>query len=240
MGQLKKKMKSSKVLKRNVVNLEDIAGTLSKEDKEKLMTGSGFVKVPTEELKRLRIDAYPYLLQIMEIFHYPYHFVQRIDEICPVNTFLRYKLLYAFKSPKSHQWYWVWVEVYMRDFYAVKFHLKAHRNSPNKYNLMTGLNEARPVINTCIAIMQEIGHINPRASFGFIGANMQDESDVNTKRFRVYRRLMATYFTEQSFEHYFNIKKSSYLLICKSELEAHPDLLSELDANFKELYPYFD
>lgn len=62
MGQLKKKMKSSKVLKRNVVNLEDIAGTLSKEDKEKLMTGSGFVKVPTEELKRLRIDAYPYLL----------------------------------------------------------------------------------------------------------------------------------------------------------------------------------
>lgn len=62
MGQLKKKMNSSKVLKRNVVNLEDIAGTLSKEDKEKLMTGSGFVKVPTEELKRLRIDAYPYLL----------------------------------------------------------------------------------------------------------------------------------------------------------------------------------
>lgn len=62
MGQLKKKMKSNKVLKRNVVNLEDIAGTLSKEDKEKLMTGSGFVKVPTEELKRLRIDAYPYLL----------------------------------------------------------------------------------------------------------------------------------------------------------------------------------
>lgn len=62
MGQLKKKMNSSKVLKRNVVNLEDIAGTLSKEDKEKLITGSGFVKVPTEELKRLRIDAYPYLL----------------------------------------------------------------------------------------------------------------------------------------------------------------------------------
>ena len=62
MGGLKKKVKSSKVLKENVVNLEDIAGTLSKEDKEKLMSGSGFVEVPTEELKRLRIDVYPYLL----------------------------------------------------------------------------------------------------------------------------------------------------------------------------------
>lgn len=82
---------------------------------------------------------------------------------------------------------------------------------------MTGLNEARPVINTCVAIMQEISHINPRASFGFIGANMQDESDVSTKRFRVYRRFMAIYFTEDSFEHFFHIKKSSYLLICKTE-----------------------
>ncbi len=95
----------------------------------------------------------------------------------PCFFFLR--LLYTFKSPKSHQWYWVWVEVYQCDFYAVKFHLKAHRDSPNKYSLMTGLNEARPVINTCIAIMHEIGNINPHSSFGFIGANMQDESDVN-------------------------------------------------------------
>lgn len=62
MGRQKKKLKSSKVLRGNVVDLEEIAGILSKEDKEKLMSGSGFVEVPTEELKRLRIDVYPYLL----------------------------------------------------------------------------------------------------------------------------------------------------------------------------------
>lgn len=62
MGRQKKKLKSRKVLRGNVVNLEEITGTLSKEDKEKLMSGSGFVEVPTEELKRLRIDVYPYLL----------------------------------------------------------------------------------------------------------------------------------------------------------------------------------
>lgn len=176
----------------------------------------------------------------MEIPHYSYHFVQRVEEANPITTFLKYKLLYTFKSPKSHQWYWVWVEVYQCDFYAVKFHLKAHRDSPNKYSLMTGLNEARPVINTCIAIMHEIGNINPHSSFGFIGANMQDESDVNTKRFRIYRRFMATYFTEEAFEHFFNIKKSSYLLIRKTELEVQPNLLNELDVKFKELYSYFD
>ena len=32
--------------------------------------------------------------------------------------------------------------------YAVKFHLKAHRQSDNKYNLMTGFYEARQCIRT--------------------------------------------------------------------------------------------
>ena len=36
--------------------------------------------------------------------------------------------------------------------YAVKFHLKSHRDSRNKYSIMTGLNEPRAVVNTCVAI----------------------------------------------------------------------------------------
>ena len=141
---------------------------------------------------------------------------------------------------KSHQWYWVWVEVYEHHFYAVKFHLKNHRNSPYKYNLLTGLNEARPVINTCVAIMEEVASRDERSSFGFIGANMIGEPEVNTKRFRVYRRFMATYFTEDVFEHLFNIKKSTYLLVRKTELEGRPGLLLELDKKFSELYSFFD
>lgn len=35
---------------------------LSKEEKEKLLYGDDFIKVPDKELKRLRIDAYPYLM----------------------------------------------------------------------------------------------------------------------------------------------------------------------------------
>lgn len=36
--------------------------------------------------------------------------------------------------------------------YVIKFHLKVHRDSCEKYSLMTVLN----VIKTCMAIMQEI------------------------------------------------------------------------------------
>jgi hypothetical protein len=177
----------------------------------------------------------------MGIFYYPYHFVQNIeDSSITRDSFLRNKLLYTFKSSKSHQWYWVWVEVYEHDLYAVKFHLKAHRNSPNKYSIMTGLNEARPVINTCIKIMQEVSQMNGLASFGFIGANALNETEVNTKRFRVYRRFMATYFSEEIFEHYFNIRKSAYLLLRKSVLFGNPNMLADLNEKFKLMYPYFD
>ncbi|MCR6506013.1 hypothetical protein M1B78_03055 [Bacteroides sp. KH569_7] len=62
MGNLKKSIKERKVLRGNVINLDEIAGTFSPQEKEKLLSGEGFVKVPTEELKRLRIDVYPYLM----------------------------------------------------------------------------------------------------------------------------------------------------------------------------------
>lgn len=177
----------------------------------------------------------------MSLHHYPYHFVQRFDvQVDMENNFLKSKILYTFKSPKTYQWYWVWVEEYEHEFYAVKFHLKAHRDSDQKYSLMTGLHEARPVIHTCIMIMLEIARKNPHASFGFIGANMPEESTVLTKRFRVYSVMMATYFNEAVFNHYVLIEKSAYLLIRKSELEQHPDLLSELNRNFAQMYSFFD
>lgn len=176
----------------------------------------------------------------MDLFHYPYRFVQKVEDSPVRDSFLKYKLLYTFRSSRSHQWYWVWVEVYEHDLYAVKFHLKAHRDSKNKYSLMTGLNEARPVIHTCIAIMREIADVNPHASFGFIGANMENEPTFLTKRFRIYSRMMATYFGENEFAHYMIVSKSTYLLIRKSELEKEPGLPEIFTDKFRQLYDYFD
>jgi len=62
MGNFKKSMKERRVLRGNTINIDEIAGTFSSKEKEKLLSGEGFVKVPTEELKRLRVDVYPYLM----------------------------------------------------------------------------------------------------------------------------------------------------------------------------------
>lgn len=176
----------------------------------------------------------------MNFYHYSYHFVQKFEEYSNSTEFLLYKLLYSFVSTKSHQCYWVWVEVYEQDFYAVKFHLKAHRHSPNKYQLLTGLNEARPVINTCIAIMLEIASRNPSASFGFIGSNNEGEEISNTKRFRIYRTMMATYFRKETFEQFSNISKSSHVMIPRTVFAKNPDIVNVLNEKFRDLYAYFD
>ena len=173
--------------------------------------------------------------------HYPFRYVKKfIEPWGGPQGFMLYRLLYSFDSPKSHQTYWVWIEVYKKHFYAVKFHLKAHRHSDYKYNLMTGFNEARQCIYTCMAVMAEVAKNDPRASFGFIGANKIGESEVNTKRFRVYRRFMLTNFGNSEYLHKINISKSAYMLINRKELAAHPELLDEIVDGFRELYPYFE
>ena len=42
--------------------LEDRFSYLPKEERDKLIYGDDFVPVPKQELKRLRIDSYPYLM----------------------------------------------------------------------------------------------------------------------------------------------------------------------------------
>ena len=177
----------------------------------------------------------------MTIEHYPFRFVKKdIEPWDGPQGFLMHRLLYSFKSPKTHQTYWVWIEVYKHHFYAVKFHLKAHRHSDYKYNLMTGLYEARQCIRTCMAIMQEVAKSDSKVSFGFIGANRIDEPEANTKRFRVYRRFMLTCFSNNDYMHQFNIAKSAYVMINRKELSDNPGLLDEIVKGFTELYPYFE
>ena len=63
---------------------------------------------------------------------------------------------------------------------------------------------------------------------------MSAESEFQTKRFRIYSRMMATYFKNDTFAHYMMVPKSAYLMIRKSELEKEPRLAEIF------LYDYFD
>lgn len=62
----------------------------------------------------------------MYLPHYKYRFVQKVYDLGFGDSFFLYKLLYTFKSPKSNLWYWVWVEVYEKDMYVIKFHLETY------------------------------------------------------------------------------------------------------------------
>jgi hypothetical protein len=81
---------------------------------------------------------------------------------------------------------------------------------------------------------------NPRTSFGFIGANCENESQENTKRYRVYNKIVATQVSENIFKHVENMGKSAYMLINRDELKEYPNLVEEIERTFQELYDYFD
>ena len=81
---------------------------------------------------------------------------------------------------------------------------------------------------------------NPHASFGFIGANCENENIGNTKRYRVYYKIVATQISDNIFKHVENVEKSAYMLINRKELEEYPNLLEEIERTFQELYNYFD
>lgn len=175
-----------------------------------------------------------YMTTSCSLSYYPFRFVMRCtDGSVPYR-------LYHFRSPRTHQWYLVRVEEYPYHFFGIKFYLKADAHNPHKYNRLTGLGEARPLINTCIAILMDIAEQEKESSFGFIGANLVGEGNQETKRFRVYRRVLTTYFSEDVFLHYQIIQQSAYAMVRKSTLVQQPDLIERLSTYFSDNYTLFD
>lgn len=168
---------------------------------------------------------------------YPFHFIQ-IDK--GDSNGLLHILLYRFKSAKSKLVYIVKVEEYRYNIYAVKFYQKSHSLSKDKYRIMTNTNEPRRIINTCINIMLSVYQKNKKASFGFVGANGFNENISYTKRYRVYSRIIATYFSDEYFYHKENIEKSAYMLINNISLNENPDLVEQIESFFIEQYEYFE
>ncbi len=161
-----------------------------------------------------------------------------MNEYIDKNGHIR-NILYTFKSTKSNLWYIVLVEQYEHDVFAVKFYPKKWSNSKHKYQMLTGTNEPRRIINTCINVMLNIYEKNPNASFGFIGVNRINESTNETKRYKVYSTIVATYFSNDFFFHKENREKSAYLLINNKSLSGNPTLVKDIEDFFTSQYAYF-
>lgn len=66
------------------------------------------------------------------------------------------------------------------------------------------------------------------------------ESDHETKRFRVYRRVLTTYFSEEHFLHYQIVEKSAYALVCRHVVNNNPEIIKEISTYFSDNYTDFD
>ena len=83
-------------------------------------------------------------------------------------------------------------------------------------------------------IMRDIYKKNPYASFGFIGSNLPNEEKENTKRFRLYSKVVSQVISPIAFEHRLSLKHSAYLLINRDNHEA--DLLNKINLMFDRIY----
>lgn len=144
---------------------------------------------------------------------------------------LEHKLIFSCK--KGNQ-YIVQVEQYPHHLYVIKFYLKQHRLSENKYSLLTNLHDPLQVIGTCIEILIYFYHKNPFASFAFIGANSLNEPVKNTRRFKIYRKIMENSFSPLIFNHSVYEEESAYLLLNKDNAE--DNVLEKIEKMFHDCY----
>ena len=163
---------------------------------------------------------------------YEYYFIQNIKG----DENIKLTKLYRFKSLKSKRVYIVRIECYDMNVYAIKFYLKCHRFSENKYNLLSNDYEPRRIVLTCISILKEIYKDDIHSSFAFIGANCLGEPNHATRRFFVYKKIITTFFGVETFEHRYNESNSAYILVRKTEIENNPDFIDKIEKSFSSIY----
>lgn len=165
---------------------------------------------------------------------YTYRFIQKLKP--PTEGTYIWEHKYTFTCDNNHR-YIVNVEEYSYEVFAVKFHLKAHTDSPNKYRLTVGRNYAPKIISTVIEIMLLIYRENPKASFGFLGSPLLNEPKGRlTKRARIYNFAINQLFPPGLFMHYTYAKYSAYLLVNGSIFSN--ELVKNIENMFSEMYNF--
>lgn len=121
----------------------------------------------------------------------PYHFVQRNRNNTLGRESWQFADIYKFfvHTPNSRRKYLVEVHGYTDHLYTVDFYAKV--NNVSRYRLRTNQQAAGKPGGTVLAIMAQLLRQDPTACFGFIAAALVTESsNVNTKRFKLYSRML--------------------------------------------------
>jgi hypothetical protein len=146
------------------------------------------------------------------MYNNPYPVVLLNKESCESNGIEYTKRIYRFDCRFGHRYY-IWAEHYPYDLFAIKFFLATHEHNQRKFKILSGINDAFRVFSTCIGLMQDLHKEIPISSFGFVGTALVREEESNTKRLKVYRRIMEDLFSPVNFKHYIYEPKSAYLVL---------------------------
>lgn len=162
----------------------------------------------------------------------PYPFQLKFKRVVS-QKHLRAEHTYTFLN-KYNTRYIVSGHEYDNNFYAIKFHLKRHSRTANKFRVLTKEYDGIRVLNTVVGVMIAIRKEDPKASFGFLGMPSKDEVLTCTKRFKVYNRISKKYFNPANFHHIENAEKSTYLII---DVRHNPDsFIERIDKIAQEEY----
>lgn len=138
--------------------------------------------------------------------------------------------VYTFNGRQGHC-YLVQLEEYDFDLFALKFYLEfSDETEEHRYGQLTHLYEAAPVLRTCLNIMLQVYQERPLASFMFTGSPLPGQVEKKqTKRYRLYRKIMANFFSPVSFLHFINEDQSAYLLLNKEKHAREGALLQRVE-----------
>ena len=170
---------------------------------------------------------------------YPYSFVRSQTSVPEASDIIR-RYYYRFVSSLSRKEYRVFIDLCPNNIYIIKFYLKQDEKRKDKYNVLSGLNEPRNLVTTCLSIlMNEFLDKDETASFGFVASNLPGEGKSNTKRFRFYRQMMANLIGDERFSHYIIQEDSIYLLVPNVLKDGKKDVLAHF-IELKEHYGLID
>lgn len=156
---------------------------------------------------------------------YPYTF--RLNQKPSLGEDFDSCKVYWFEN-KTGTRYVVNLEQYFGDLYALKFHLYQDLKNKKRYSVITKEGRPQPILRTCLDILIEHHKANPFASYIIFGIAGENEQQLATRRYKLYKRILENLISPVEFEHRCAESYSAYLLLNRNYSDKQ-ELLRSID-----------
>jgi hypothetical protein len=137
---------------------------------------------------------------------------------------------------KSGKRYIVVVEQYNYEIFCPKFYLAEHKSNIDKFSKKSKQFECSRVLTTVAEIVKTIYHSNPFGSFLIIGSNSNNEDKANSKRYKLYLKIMTQLISPVDFETNTLGKQSALLLLNRKHNWEIDDIKLEVENKLMEVF----